>query len=121
MKIAIPLEDGRVGNHFGHCTTFGLYEIDDASREIVNQSTLTAPKHEPGVLPRWLHECGAEVVIAGSMGPRAMALLTHQNIQVVMTTPDQLAVEAVKAYLDDTLAVGSNACHHGDGEHQCQH
>lgn len=121
MKIAVPLEDGRVGNHFGGCLSFGLYEIDDTSREIVDQSTLAAPKHERGVFPRWLKECGADVVIAGSMGPRAMALLAQQGVQVVLTSPDQTAIDAVTAYLDDTLVVGSNACHHDDGEHQCQH
>ena len=68
MKIAIPVEAGRVSMHFGHCTEFAIYDVDDASRAIRGTETRTPPPHEPGVLPQWLHELGANVIITGGMG-----------------------------------------------------
>ena len=35
---------------------------------------LVPPPHEPGVLPGWLHHLGADVIIAGGMGQRAISL-----------------------------------------------
>jgi hypothetical protein len=38
------------------------------------KETLAHPPHEPGVLPSWLHELGADVIIAGGMGQCASSL-----------------------------------------------
>ena len=111
MKIAIPLADGQLCMHFGHCEQFALVETDEQNN-IVSKTMLTPPAHEPGVLPAWLHEQGADVIIAGGMGSRAQQLFTQNNITVVVgasaTTPEQL----VAAYLNDTLETGDNVCDH---------
>lgn len=112
MKIAIPLAGGRLAMHFGHCEQFALVEADEATKEIKATSVLSPPPHEPGVLPRWLHEQGADVVIAGGMGQRAQQIFAQQGIRVVVgasaDSPDAIA----KAYLDGTLASGENLCDH---------
>ena len=111
MKIAIPLAGGCLCMHFGHCEQFALVETDEQNN-IVSKTMLTPPAHEPGVLPAWLHEQGADVIIAGGMGSRAQQLFTQNNITVVVgasaTTPEQL----VAAYLNDTLETGDNVCDH---------
>ena len=111
MKIAIPLANGRLCMHFGHCEQFALVETDEQNN-IVSKTMLTPPAHEPGVLPAWLHEQGADVIIAGGMGSRAQQLFTQNNITVVVgapaTTPEQLVAE----YLNDTLETGDNVCDH---------
>ena len=71
MKIAIPVEAGRVSMHFGHCQQFEVYEVNETDHTIIGKAAHTPPPHEPGVLPRWLHELGANVIITGGMGPRA--------------------------------------------------
>ena len=58
MKIAIPMAEGRLCMHFGHCEQFALVEVDEANKVVTSTSYLTPPPHEPGVLPRWLHEQG---------------------------------------------------------------
>ena len=112
MKIAIPLADGRLCMHFGHCEQFALVEVDEVTKKIDKTELLTPPPHEPGLFPRWLGEQGANVIIAGGMGMRAQQLFTQNGITVVVgasvDTPEQL----VSAYLDGSLQTGDNICDH---------
>lgn len=112
MKIAIPLDNGFVSMHFGHCPAFALYEVDEASKAIRSQAKLDAPPHEPGLLPGWLHERGANVIITGGMGRRALDLFAQHDIQVVLGAPRDAADNVVGAFLDGSLQAGANACDH---------
>ena len=77
MRFAIPLANGKLTAHFGHCQMFALIEV--AENEIMDKQILIPPPHEPGVLPSWLHHLGADVIIAGGMGQRAISL--HTSLQ----------------------------------------
>jgi len=112
MKIAIPVEAGRVSMHFGHCREFALYEVDETDRTIRGKTTHTPPPHEPGVLPRWLHELGADVIITGGMGPRAQQLFTQNGISVILGSPADAPEQVAAAYLNGTLQPGENVCDH---------
>jgi ATP-binding protein involved in chromosome partitioning len=112
MKIAIPLAEGRLSMHFGHCDQFALVDVDEATKTIGEVGTLTPPPHEPGVLPRWLHEQGANVIIAGGMGMRAQQLFTQNDIQVVVGASAEPPEALVESFLDGTLSTGQNACDH---------
>ena len=111
-KIAIPTADGRLCMHFGHCEQFALVEVDNAAKTITGTTYLTPPAHEPGVLPRWLHEEGANVIIAGGMGQRAQDLFSQNGITVVVGAPGETPEKVASAYLASTLEVGQNACDH---------
>ena len=112
MKIAIPVADGRLCMHFGHCEQFALVEADEASKTVTGTTYLTPPAHEPGVLPRWLHEQGASVIIAGGMGQRAQGLFSQNGITVVVGAAGDSPEELASAYLAGTLATGQNICDH---------
>lgn len=112
MKIAIPMADGKLCMHFGHCEQFALVDVDETSKTVAATNYLTPPPHEPGVLPRWLHEQGANVIIAGGMGQRAQGLFAQNAIQVVVGAPAQKVEDVVSAYLAGTLEVGQNVCDH---------
>jgi Mrp family chromosome partitioning ATPase/predicted Fe-Mo cluster-binding NifX family protein len=112
MKIAIPVADGRLCMHFGHCEQFALVEVDDGSKTITSTRYLTPPPHEPGALPRWLHEQGVHVIIAAGMGQRAQGLFSQNGIQVVVGAPAEKPQDVISAYLAGTLKAGQNVCDH---------
>lgn len=112
MKIAVPLVEGNLSMHFGHCDEFALVEVDENAKSIISEEKLTPPPHEPGLLPKWLHEKGANVIIAGGMGSRAQGLFAENNIQVIVGATSGTAKELVESYLSETLKTGSNACDH---------
>lgn len=112
MKIAIPLAHGRLAMHFGHCEQFALVDIDEATQERTRTEILPAPQHEPGLLPRWLHDRGAEVILAGGMGNRAQQLFAQQGIRVIYGVPPDTLDNVVKAFLGGSLVAGENFCDH---------
>ena len=112
MKIAIPVAEGRLSAHFGHCESFAIFESDQQGKEIAGKSVHDAPPHEPGLLPRWLHELGADVIIAGGMGQRAQQLFAQNDITVVVGAPSETPEELASAYLSGTLQAGENICDH---------
>ena len=112
MKIAIPIVEGRLSLHFGHCSHFALVDVDDSSQAIGPTRLVEPPPHEPGVLPKWLHEQGANVILAGGMGSRAQQLFVQNGIQVVVGCPSEPPEALVAAFLSGKLVTGSNACDH---------
>jgi len=112
MRIAIPLADGQLALHFGHCEQFAVVEVDEPAREIGSTALQVPPGHEPGVLPQWLAEQGVDLVIVGGMGQRAQQLLAASGIDVVVGANPAPPRELVRAYLDGTLAGGENVCDH---------
>lgn len=112
MKIAIPMAEGRLCMHFGHCEQFALVDADGKTKKITGQTFLTPPPHEPGVLPKWLREQGANVILAGGMGSRAQALFAENGIKVVIGAPAETPEALVAKYLEGTLVSGANACDH---------
>ena len=112
MKIAIPISAGRLSMHFGHCEQFAIIEADPQSKEILNTTLHPAPTHEPGALPRWLSEQGAEVILAGGMGMRAQQLFTQNGITVVVGASAEEPQKLVMDYLNGILKSGENICDH---------
>lgn len=112
MKIAIPLAEGKLCMHFGHCEQFALLEVDEKTRQVTGTRLLTPPPHEPGVLPRWLHQQGASVIIAGGMGQRAQGLFAENGVRVVVGAPAAAPEQLVADYLAGTLVSGANVCDH---------
>jgi len=110
MKIAIPLEDGKLTAHFGHCQEFALIEVE--GNEITKKENLVPPPHEPGVLPSWLHNLGTNIIIAGGMGGRALSLFEQNGIRVVTGAPSLEPEKLVQSYLNNMLVTGNNVCDH---------
>ena len=112
MKIAIPVQAGCVSMHFGHCEEFALYEVNEDDKTILGKTTHKPPAHEPGVLPAWLHELGANVIITGGMGQRAQQLFAQNGITVVVGAPAETPEQLASSYLSGTLQAGDNICDH---------
>ena len=110
--IAIPVAGGQLCMHFGHCEQFVLLDVDVADKEILNTRHLAPPPHEPGLLPRWLHEQGVNLIIAGGMGQRAQNIFAEQDIRVIVGVPAGSPESVVRAYLDGNLQSGANLCDH---------
>ena len=112
MRIAIPTAEGKLAVHFGHCQTFVLIDVDTDKKEILKTEEFPAPAHQPGLLPGWLAEREANVIIAGGMGQRAQSLFAEQNIQVITGAQSLEPESLVKQYLEGTLQTGANLCDH---------
>ena len=112
MRIAIPVANGELCPHFGHCEQFAIYQCDPETKRIIKNELHTPPMHEPGVLPRWLSEKSATTIIAGGMGMRAQQLFEQNGIQVILGAGSGDPQAVVEAFLAGTLSTGDNLCDH---------
>ena len=63
LKIAVPVAEGRLCLHFGHCGQFAVLTLDTVAKTVVSREDLIPPPHEPGVLPAWLGQLDRKSVV----------------------------------------------------------
>lgn len=116
MRIAIPTTGACLEEHFGHCECFTLVDTDLEATAIQSLKCVKTPPHEPGTLPGWLKGQSVDLVIAGTMGERALGLLESLSIQVLTGAPAEPPDFLVRAYLQGKLSTQSPPCTH---THHC--
>ena len=112
MKVAIPVVQEKLAMHFGHSQSFSLIEIDEATKAVTGSTSVIPPAHEPGVLPKWLHEQGADVIITGGMGMRAQQLFQQYGIKVVVGAPVETPEKVAELWIKGQLVTSGNICDH---------
>jgi predicted Fe-Mo cluster-binding NifX family protein len=126
--IAIASEDtrgfeGQVSAHFGRCPYYVLAEVDGTvatvSRVVPNPFS---GAHRPGVMPRFIHDLGADVIIAGGMGPRAIDMFHGFGIAVatgaIGTVEDVLGAYVRGEHREEESCVGPHRYGCGEQERQ---
>jgi len=109
MIIAIATENGMVAQHFGRCPQYTLVTLEDGKE--TGRQVVDNPGHEPGFLPKFLHEHGANAVLAGGMGPMALNLFNERGIQPYVGISGSIE-DAIQGFLKGTLKDGESTCHH---------
>jgi predicted Fe-Mo cluster-binding NifX family protein len=82
--------------------------LKDLGKE--KETLAPTPPHEPGVLPSWLHELGADVIITGGMGQCASSLFSENGIKVITGAPELEPEALVKNFIGNTLISGATVC-----------
>lgn len=114
MKIAVSAEtadglESPVAQHFGHAPHFVLAQLENGAvkaTEVV--ANPFAEAHEPGQIPAYIQQQGAEVMISGGMGGRAIAFFQEAGVQTA-TGASGTVNQALQAYLSGTLT-GAAPC-----------
>lgn len=112
MKYAVPVSEGILCTHFGHCEQFALIDVNEETKKVTGKVMVPAPEHQPGLLPPWLAGQGVSCVIAGGMGMSAQNLFTHHGVKVVVGAVESDPEKAVLAHLNGKLITGGNTCDH---------
>jgi predicted Fe-Mo cluster-binding NifX family protein len=89
MRIAISADDWNgldsvVSPHFGRCPHYILVDMDGHEVKAVN--VVDNPyygQHSPGVVPSFIHSQGADVMLTGGMGRRAIAFFEQLGVEAV--------------------------------------
>ncbi len=120
-KIAIPIENGMLCAHFGHCEKFAIIEVENG--EISEYAEEVPPEHVPGLYPKWVAAFGVTDVIAGGMGEKAISLFNEQNINAFVGAPMLQPMQIVKEFLSGNLQLDANYCTHDEKDHHgsCGH
>ena len=119
MRIGVPTNNRtEVESHFGHCKEFAMINIENGA--IADTSYVTPPPHAPGVIPKFLAEQGANMIICGGMGQMAINLFKENNVEVILGAAGSIE-DNLKEFLSGDLESTGSACkhEHGDGDHDC--
>ena len=115
MKIAVSTEDNRgldavISQHFGRCPYYILVDVDNIEIGEVKalENPLYANHGQPGEVPAFIKTTGAQVMIAGGMGPKAIEFFQQYGIQVA-TGVSGTVQGAIQLYLDDRIQ-GASPC-----------
>lgn len=118
-RIAIPLENGLLSPHFGHCQAFAFVDVEGGAVKSIK--VLDPPEHQPGTFPRFVAANGATDVIAGGMGPQAVNLFNQAGVNVFIGAPIEEPAKLVDDFINGRLKLSANYCDHGDGHHHDHH
>jgi predicted Fe-Mo cluster-binding NifX family protein len=123
MRIAVSSEsrqglDSIVSPHFGRCPYFVL--VDLANHDVQQVREVENPffgHHQPGQVPGFINSLGADVMLTGGMGARAIMFFQQYGIDGV-TGAYGTVRQSVESYLGGQLR-GAEACResqmHGHG------
>jgi predicted Fe-Mo cluster-binding NifX family protein len=117
MKVAIAKEGNDVSEHFGHCSEYAVFTIENG--KVRSSSILPSPGHEPGKLPVFLAEHKITHVLAGGMGPRAVELFCANNIEVFLGISGNIDT-VIHEFLAGKIIPGQSSCTQGP-DHECSH
>ena len=123
-KLALACEDnqgldGQISQHFGRCPNYLIVDVE--GNEVKKSEVVANPyftNHIPGKVPQFIKEQGAQVMIAGGMGPKAIDMFTTFGIEVVTGAVGN-AGNVLQAYLGGEIS-GVEPCKHdhpGDHDH----
>ena len=124
MRIAVSADnrnglDSVISPHFGRCPYFVLVDLDDHDvREVREVDNPYYGHHQPGQVPAFIHSLGANVMLTGGMGGRAIMFFQQFGIEGV-TGAYGTVRQSVERYLGGGLK-GAAPCkeseEHGHGD-----
>jgi predicted Fe-Mo cluster-binding NifX family protein len=114
MRVAISADDSNgldsvVSPHFGRCPYYILVDLN--GREVSQISAVENPyygHHQPGQVPGYIDSQGANVMLAGGMGRRAIGFFQQYGIQAVTGAAGSVR-HALEQYLGGKLQ-GAEPC-----------
>jgi predicted Fe-Mo cluster-binding NifX family protein len=124
MRIAVSADnksglDSVISPHFGRCPHFVLVDLDDHDvKEVREVDNPYFAQHQPGQVPAFINSLGADVMLTGGMGGRAIMFFQQFGIEGV-TGAHGTVRQSVERYLGGQLK-GAAPCkeseEHGHGD-----
>ena len=116
LTVAVAAEDdrgldGQVSAHFGRCPFYVVAVVD--GREVTDARVVQNPnasRHQPGAMPRFIQGLGADAILAGGMGPRAIDMFDAMGIEVATGASGRVS-DVVTAFLEGRFQ-GVVPCEH---------
>jgi predicted Fe-Mo cluster-binding NifX family protein len=126
IRIAISANDNQglestVSAHFGRCPYFIIADADIEEKAIKSVKVIDNPhyhSHRPGQVPELISRQGAQVMLTGGMGRRAVGFFEQYGVEAVTGAAGTVG-QAVQDYLNGQIR-GARPCaeserHHGHG------
>ncbi len=120
-KIAIPVENGQISEHFGHAPLFYFYSA--VGNTITREQAERPPEEGHGAIPAWLAENGITDVIVKGIGSSAAEKIKQHHINLYTCEGTEYPKDIVSEFLNETLKTSTNTgcCGGCNGHHHHHH
>jgi predicted Fe-Mo cluster-binding NifX family protein len=123
MRVAISSEENkglesRVSHHFGRCPYFVLVDVEGA--QLGSVAVIDNPyfqNHQPGMVPGFIKQQGADVMLSGGMGRRAIGFFQDYGVEIGTGAAGSVR-QAVEDFLTGRLS-GADPCRESRS-HDCE-
>jgi predicted Fe-Mo cluster-binding NifX family protein len=113
VRVAISTDGKFVSQHFGRCPSFTIVDIEDG--RVKSTTVLENPGHEPGTIPKFLHQKDVDCIVAGGMGMRAKGFFDEAGIRAILGVTGRIG-DVIRELLSGTLEGGESLCKPGAGK-----
>ena len=113
MRVAISTDGDFVSAHFGRCPHFTILDLEDGN--VTKKEVVENPGHQPGFIPRFLHQQGVACIVAGGMGMRAQGFFAEEGIQTILGASGKIQ-DIIEKLKQGTLKSGESLCKPGSGK-----
>ena len=104
MRIAVASEGLDVCCHFGCCTNFNYYKVEDG--QLVDSRNLPSQGHLCGSQANFLRQIEVKVLLCGTISAKDAESMQQAGIEVVPGASGR-AISAAQSYLDGKLSAQS--------------
>ncbi len=116
MKIAIPVENNLLSQHFGHAEKFLFFDVEDG--KIISTEIAPTPEHMEGSFPEWIKQNKADVLIVSGIGPKAVEILNDSGITVITNAVPEKPRKIVEDFINNKLDTSyEEVCNHDEHHH----
>ena len=115
MKIAVPVHNGFVNDHFGHSDTYSVFSLSHENK-IIHTEIVKANEGcgcRSGIA-EVLASRGVTIMLAGNIGAGAILHLYTNGIEVVRGCSG-LVEDVVTEYLQGNITDNNQTCHQHEG------
>jgi predicted Fe-Mo cluster-binding NifX family protein/DNA-directed RNA polymerase subunit RPC12/RpoP len=125
VQIAVAADDdkgldGQVSTHFGRCPYYVIAEVEDGKiAGLRTEKNSHFGNHQPGQMPVFIRNLGANVILAGGMGPGAVEMFHSFGIEVATGAVGNVG-KVLDAYLRGEIK-GIVPCEHDHPESCVNH
>ena len=116
MRIAIPVENEEVFQHFGHSSTFRFFDVMDDGSKTIHDAAVQGEGHD--AVAEWLKAQNVQLVICGGIGDGAVSALRDVGI-LLCSGASGNAEECLDAFLRYAEQYESGATCPGHSEGGC--
>jgi len=108
MKIAVTASnnngyESEVNKHFGRSPFFAIVDTKDDEIDLIKNSAAQASSGAGVQAAQLISDQGVEVLLSGSVGPKAYTALSSGDIKMYITKDDTVG-KAVESFVNDELS-----------------
>ena len=96
-RVAIPIENGKLSQHFGHCNFYTVFKIENGV--IISQETKLPPNLGISAMPQWAFDEKISDIITHKIDGAIMNLFHQLHINLFVGVEVKSEQELISDYL----------------------